>query len=376
MIFKAARENMEHCLSIAKSITSAKPQLSILTNVLLESKEDRVFVTATDLEVGIRSSFEAVVEEPGSTTINAAKLFGAVMQFPQEEILVEIDSKNEFKIRSSDQKIKAQFTLKGLGCESYPKFPMLPDDLPRFSIAQGTLREMIKKTLFAISTEVSRQYLNGVFFETEKKIFRLVATDGRRLAKIEKTCDYSDEKEMGMIVPQKVLTELSHTLGNEGLVEIAFSENQIFFSFNNIVYASNIIDGHFPNYNQVIPKSQDKKLTTRRETFINILNRSTLLADERQNNQIRFDFQSGYAVVSVHNTDAGSYSDELAIEYAGENIEIAFNIKFLRDFFKELICEDISMEMGTPVSPVIMRPADDENYLYVVMPMKINSESL
>lgn len=375
MIFKAARENMEHCLSIAKSITSAKPQLSILTNVLLESEEDRIFVTATDLEVGIRSSFEAIVEEAGSATINAAKLFGAVMQFPQqEEVVVEIDAKNEFKIKSSHPKTKAQFTLKGLGCESYPKFPMLSDDLPRFSVVQGVLREMIKKTLFAISTEAARQYINGVFFESQEKIFRLVATDGRRLAKIERPCDYSNEKAMGMIIPQKVLTELSHTLGNEGMVEIAFSENQIFFSFNNIIYASNVIDGHFPNYNQVIPKNQDKSLTIEREAFTSALNKSALLTDERQNNQVRFDFQPGHAVVSVHNADAGSYRDELPVEYTGEVIEIAFNIKFLRDYLKELICENIKMEIGTSVSPVIMRSDDDKDYLYVVMPMKVNSD--
>jgi len=373
MIFRASREQMERCFSLAKSVTSAKPQMSILTNLLLESDKDRVIVTATDLEVGICSFFNAVVEEQGTTTINASKLLGVVMQLPPEEIQIDIDQNNDFKIRSLNTKTKAKFTLKGIGRESFPQFPQSGPELPRFTIAQGVLKEMIKKTLFAISTEATRQYLNGVYFESDEGILRLVSSDGRRLALIERPCDFPEGIELRMIVPQKILAELAHTLESEGTVEIAFSENQIFFSFNNIIYVSNVIDGNFPNWNQVVPKKQNSSLRIERELFMNTLNRSSLLTDDGQNNQVRFNFTPNSAVVSVNNADAGSYHDEIQIEYDGEPIEIAFNVNFLKDYLKEVASEHIQVEMNTPLSPVSMRLDNDASYVYVVMPMKVNN---
>ena len=376
MIFKASYEKMERCLSIAKSITSTKQQMSILTNILLESEKDRIIVTATDLEVGIRSSFEAIIDEQGSTTINGSKLLSVILQFPREDIQVEVDQNNDFKIRSHNSKIKAQFTLRGLSRESFPEFPIPSDDLPSFTLPQAVLKEMIKKTLFAISTETSRQYLNGVYFESVysesgEGILRLVSTDGRRLALIDRPCTFTEGTSIGKIVPQKVLTELAHTLNNEGVVTIAFSHNQIFFSFDTIVYTSNTIDGNFPNYNQVIPKKQEKVLRVGRESFINALNMSSLLTDEKQNNQVRFAFAPDHAVVSVTNLDAGSYHDEIHVEYEGEPIEIAFNIKYLKDYLKEVISETVKIEMNTPLSPVTMHIDDDKSYIYVIMPMRV-----
>jgi DNA polymerase-3 subunit beta len=373
MIFRANREKMELCLSRAKSIVSSKPQMSVLTNILLETEKDRVVITATDLEVGIRVSFEAAVDEGGSATINGTKLLGAIAQLPHEEVLIEIDQKNEFTIRSTNKKIKAKFVLKGMSKESYPPFPTLGPELPRFTIAQGVLKEMIKKTLFAVSTETSRQYLNGVYFDIEGEFLRLVSTDGRRLALIDRPAAFASGSSLGIIVPQKVLTELAHTLDTEGELEIAFSENQIFFSFGAATYASNLIDGNFPNYDQVIPKKQEKILYIERETFNDTLNRSSLLTDEKQNNQIHFNFSPERAVVSVNNADAGSYDDEIAIEYAGEPIDIAFNIKYLKEYLKETLSDKIRIEMNTPLSPVSLHIDSDEKYLYVVMPMKVSN---
>jgi DNA polymerase-3 subunit beta len=373
MVFRAPREKMERCIAIAKSIIASKPQMPVLANVLLETENNRIIVTATDLEVGIRTSFEASVDEQGSITINGSKFLGVILQLPHEEINVEVDPNNDFKVRSLNSLVKAKFTLKGVPRENYPSLPVLEPSLSRFSIAQGILKEMIKKTIFAISTETSRQYLNGVFFESLDGKLRLVSTDGRRLALVDRDCEITSALAMRLIVPQKVLYELSHTLDDEGLVDIAFSDNQIFFSFGDSTYVSNLIDGTFPNYNQVIPKKQEKLLRIGKDMFTNALNRSSLLTDERQNNQVRFDFSSNHAVVSVNNADTGSYRDELPVEYTGEPLEIAFNIKFLKDYLKEVASEEVVLEMNTPLSPVSIRMASDTEYIYVVMPMKVNA---
>jgi len=373
MVFKAPREKMERCIAIAKSIIASKPQMPVLTNVLLESEKDRIIVTATDLEVGIRTSFEAVIEEQGSITINGSKFLGVILQLPHEDIQVEIDPNNDFKVKSLNSLVKAKFTLKGVPRENYPSLPVMEQSFTRFSIGQGVLKEMIKKTLFAISTETSRQYLNGVFFESIDGKLRLVSTDGRRLALVDRPCDISSSTGMRLIVPQKVLSELSHTLDDEGSVDIIFSDNQIFFSFGDVTYVSNLIDGTFPNYNQVIPKKQEKMLRIGKDMFSNALNRSSLLTDERQNNQVRFDFSSNHAVVSVSNADTGSYRDELPVEYSGDPLEIAFNIKFLKDYLKEVMSDVIQLEMNTPLSPVTIKVESDAEYIYVVMPMKVNA---
>ena len=375
MIFRAQREKMERCLAMAKSITSAKPQLSILTNVLLESKDDRIIVMASDLEVGLYSSFPATIEQEGSTTINVSKLLGAIAQLPNEEIHAEVNQNNDFKIRSANTKIRAQYILKGLGRENFPPFPNIDPAYPRFEMAQSTLKEMIKKTIFSISTEASRQNLNGVFFETQPDtaMLRLTATDGRRLARIERPGIFPTPVEMRMIVPQKVLTELTHSLADEGLVTITFSDSQVFFMFNDLIYASNVIASEFPNCNQVIPKKQDKSLKVEREAFTSALNRSSLLTDEKQNNQVRFLFSPEHAVISVNNADAGSYRDEINIEYEGEEIEIAFNVKYLKDYLKELTADTLKIELSTSLSPATLLVEDDGNYISVIMPMKLNA---
>ena len=372
MVFRAPREKMERCIAIAKSIISSKPQMPVLTNVLLETERDRIIVTATDLEVGIRTSFDAVIEEEGSITINGTKFLGIIMQLPHEEIQVEIDPNNDFKVRSLNSLVKAKFTLKGIPRENYPSLPTAGPESKKFTIGQGVLKEMIRKTIFAISTETSRQYLNGVFFENYQNMLRLVSTDGRRLALIDRPCEFPQDLGMHLIVPQKVLAELSHTLDDEGTVEISFTDNQIFFSFGNVTYVSNLIDGTFPNYNQVIPKKQEKMLRIGRDMFANALNRSSLLTDDRQNNQVRFDFAANHAVVSVNNADAGSYRDELPVEYSGEPIEIAFNLKFLKDYLKDVPSESVQVEMNTPLSPVSLKVDQDPEYIYIVMPMKVN----
>lgn len=370
MIFTAPKEKLERFISIAQSIVSSKPQINILTNILLETEGDSVKVLSTDLNVGIRTAFEASVERPGAITVSGSKFLGIIRELPSGNIRFEVTDSNDIKIQSDNTQLKARFTLKGIPKESYPPMPSPEDSNKRFSMPQTVLRDMIKKTIFSISYENSREYLRGIYFESEGDRLRLVSTDGRRLSFIERQIDLPGDLNLNLIVPQKVLTELVKYLSDEGEIDIFFSENKIFFSFNNVLFESNLIDGSFPNYNQVIPKKQEKTARLSRSVFLNALKRSLQLVEDKFN-QLRMDFSEGHVVLSINNSDQGSYREDLAIDYHGENIEIAFNHKFLLEYVKEIQSEDIIIEMTTPLSPVSFLIDEDAKYTYIVMPMKV-----
>jgi len=371
MIFRAPKEKIEKCIAITESIIPGKPQMQILTNIVLETEGDKINVTSTDLEVIIRTSFEASIEKEGSITLNGSKFLGIVRQLPEEDIYFEVDTdNNEIRIRSDNSSIKAKFTLKGIPKENFPPISTNIPEKSFFTFPQQTLKQMIKKTIFSISSEESRRYLNGVFFERKKDILKLISTDGRRLAYIERKVSIDKDFELASIVPHKVLNEIVKYLNEEGMIDIRFTENQVSFDFNNMIFISSLIDGNFPNYNQVIPKKQEKYATINSKSFLEALNRSSLYIEEKFS-QIKLDFYENHLVMSINNSDLGSFREELAIEYNAESIEIAFNHKYMKDFFKELSTESFKIEMNTPISPVSVKSTDDEDYLYIVMPMKV-----
>lgn len=370
MVFRASKEKIERCISIAGSIISNKPQMHILTNILLETENDTINVTSSDLEVTIRTSFKASVDKEGSITVNGAKFLGIIKSFPSEsDIHFEVTDNNEIKIKSSSSGVKAKYTLRGMPKESYPSAPTTLSDGSSFLLPQFDLKHMIRKTIFSSSQEDSRRYLNGVYFETEGTTMRLVSTDGRRLALIEREQNIDPNIGMQCIVPQKVLNEVSKYLEEDGAVEVSFKENQIYFGFNGIHFLSTLIDGTFPNYNQVIPKTQEKFATIDRKLFVESISRSSLLVEDKYN-QLKLDFSENHVVLSINNADVGSFRDELSIQYEGEPIELAFNHKYLRDYFKEVSSEFIVMEMNTPLSAVSVKAQGEDNYIYIVMPMK------
>jgi len=370
MLFKASKEKIERYISIATSIISNKPQMHILTNIVLETENDGINVTSSDLEMTTRTSFPAAIEREGSITVNGAKFLSIIKSFPSEsDIQFELTDNNEIRIKSSSSGVKAKYTLRGMPKESYPSAPTTLIDSCSFLLPQFDLKQMIRKTIFSSSHEDSRRYLNGVYFETEGTSIRLVSSDGRRLALIERELNIDPDLRMKCIVPQKILHEVSKYLEQDGVVEVCFKENQIYFGFNGIHFLSTLIDGTFPNYNQVIPKTQEKFAIIDRKMFVESITRSSLLVEDNYNT-LKLDFFENHVVLSINNADIGSFRDELSIQYDGEPIELAFNHKYLQDYFKEISSEFIIFEMNTPFSAVSIKAQGEDNYIYIVMPMK------
>ncbi len=371
MKFTAPKDKMVKSISIAESIIPSRPQMQILKNILLETNGNKVNATSADLEVGIKNKFDANIENEGSITVNGSKFLGIIRELPDADIFFEVEENNNISIKSTNTSVKANFTLKGIQKEDFPAPHDVDIDKPHFSIPQKDIKEMIRKTIFSISLETSRHYLNGIFFETNGNNLKLVSTDGRRLAYIEKDFETKFDQEVRAIVPQKVLNELVRHLEDEGLVDIVFTQNKVFFSFNDINIVSSLIDGNFPDYNQVIPKNQEKFAKVNTQILAQCLNRSSLYVEDKFNH-IKVDFSKNHIVISINNADIGTFREELSVEYDGDPIEIALNHKYLKEYLKDVQSSEILIEMNTPLSPVTIKNENDENYIYVVMPMKVS----
>src|SRR2546425_8880965 len=248
MKFSATKEKLLEGLQQVQNVVSTRTTLPILSNVLLQASDGAVHLTTTDLDVGVRGSFEAEVEKEGATTLPARRLFNIVRELPSSEIQVDVDGKNAASIRSG----QSFFRILGLPEEEFPPFPKF-EDAKTFTIPQKDLKESLKKTSYAISTDETRYVLNGILCSFKDNKLTLVATDGRRLALVDIELEFPRSQEVDIIVPTKAVGELQRLLGEEGEVKMTVGENQVAFEVDETLLVSKLIEGNYPNYRQVIP---------------------------------------------------------------------------------------------------------------------------
>ena len=248
MKFSATKEKLLEGLQQVQNVVSTRTTLPILSNVLLQAKEGAVHLTTTDLDVGVRGSFEANVDKTGATTLPARRLFTIIRELPSSEISVEVDGKNAASIRSG----QSFFKILGLPEEEFPPLPKF-ENAKVVTMRQKDLHDGLRKTAYAISTDETRYVLNGVLFSFKENKLTLVATDGRRLAMLDIELEFPRSHEADIIVPTKAVTELQRLLKDDGEVKISVGSGQIAFDLNNTLLVSKLIEGNYPNYKQVIP---------------------------------------------------------------------------------------------------------------------------
>src|SRR5438105_7472029 len=278
MKFSATKEKLLEGLQQVQNVVSTRTTLPILSNVLLQAKGSEVHLTTTDLDVGVRGSFEAKVEKPGATTLPARRLFTIIRELPSSEVSIEVNGKNAASIRSG----QSFFKILGLPEEEFPPLPKF-ENAKNVTISQKALRDGLRKTSYAISTDETRYVLNGLLFSFKDNKLTLVATDGRRLAMVDIELEIPRSQETDIIVPTKAVTELQRLLTDEGDVKVSVSSGQIAFDLNKTLLVSKLIEGNYPNYKQVIPGEAKERVTLERETFLNSLRRVSLLASEKSN---------------------------------------------------------------------------------------------
>jgi DNA polymerase-3 subunit beta len=368
------KADLQRGLARLQAIVEKRSSMPILANVLVTAsgKGDagKLELAATDLEVGIRGAQPAKVQKPGVLTISARKLYDIVRELPDEPISLEATSNAYLDLRCG----RSRFTLAGTDAEEYPSLPdFAPGRMVRLQAA--VLSQMIEGTMYAASQDETRYNLNGVYFEVlpETGRIRMVATDGHRLALVERTAG-SDVSGLasGVIVPRKGLAELKRLVDEEDAdeVEIGFEGNSGLVRKGDVTLVMRLIEGEFPNYKQVIPKQSEHHLTVSAEALVRALRRVALLSAEHSR-AVKVELAEGKLLLSSKTPDLGEAQEELDVDYAGPSVGIGFNARYLLDCLGALGAKEIRLGLRDGGSPVEVRPTDDLESVAVVMPMRL-----
>ena len=358
MKFSATKEKLLEGLQQVQNVVSTRTTLPILSNVLLQAKGSEVHLTTTDLDVGVRGAFEASVEKEGATTLPARRLFTIIRELPSSEVSIEVDGKNAASIRSG----QSFFKILGLPEEEFPPLPKF-ENAKNVTIPQKALRDGLRKTSYAISTDETRYVLNGL-------LFSLVATDGRRLAMVDIELEFPKSHEADIIVPTKAVTELGRLLTEDGEVKVSVGSGQIAFELNNTLLVSKLIEGNYPNYKQVIPTETKERVTLERETFLNSLRRVSLLASDKSNS-IKLNFSKNNIDITANTPEVGEAKESLPVAYKGRDFSIAFNPEFFMAPLRALTEDEVFLDLIDEMSPGVLKIQTP--FLYVLMPMRISS---
>ncbi|OGR53716.1 MAG: DNA polymerase III subunit beta [Elusimicrobia bacterium RIFCSPLOWO2_02_FULL_39_32] len=375
------KADLLEAIQIVQSSISNKTTLPILSNFLLQTgsssqKPGTVLrLEATDLEMGIRTTVKAEILKEGRITVPAKK-FGELVREMPEGKEIELISNDGKRIELKCGKVKA--TLVSLPPEDFPLIPQFPEK-QSFKIKKSIFQEMIKKTYFAVSTDETRYVLNGIFFIVQSGELKMVATDGRRLAFISKN-SVEQTLNANVIIPSKATNELLRLLSHqssdqeEDAIHIAPYENQVSFKWvkdgEEIVLVSRVIDGTFPNYDQVIPKNKEIELKVKTSEIFSAIKRAALFAQDRSGS-VKLSLKKGVLKISANAQNVGEEEEELDIAYNGNDFDIAFNPAFLLDVLKNSDSPEIHFEFTSSLNPGLIRPEPGGSYLCVIMPMRL-----
>jgi DNA polymerase III subunit beta len=350
-------------LQMVQNIVEARQTLPILANVLLETETETIRVTATDLEVGARVSVPARIAAKGSITISARKLTEIVKELPAAALSLKVADNAAVTLRCGG----VNYRLIGLAPDDFP--PVLPS-LPKtwLTLDARTLREMLTQTSFAISHDESRHALNGILFALQGKEVRLVATDGHRLALATRSLPFAAG--VTGIVPRKAVTEIMRVLGAGEEVQIAITDNQFVMQMPNFVMTARLIEGQFPNYEAVIPKAHPGRLLLPRGALIAALRRVSVVAEER-NKPVKFVLAPAALKLAASSQESGEAEETLDVDYAGEELTIGFNSRYVLDALAPIEKDQIVFEFKDALSPGVIKSVEEEGYCCVIMPMRI-----
>ena len=360
------------CLGHVQSVVERRNTIPILSNAKIEAREGVLSLNATDMDLEIVEKVATDVAQAGATTAPAHTLYDIVRKLPEgsEVELESADGEGQLMLRSG----RSRFTLSCLPIEDFPV--MSEGELAHaFTLAAGDLRGIVDRTRFAISTEETRYYLNGIYLHAAKRdgvdVLRAVATDGHRLASVEVPLPVGAAGMPGVIVPRKTVVEVRKLIEETAdEVAIALSETKIRFSIDDGVLTSKLIDGTFPDYERVIPADNDKVLEVDRRSFADAVDRVSAISTEKSRS-VKLALSGGNLVLSASSPENGSATEELEVGYDSEAMEIGFNARYLLDITQQIEGDSAQFVMADAASPTIVREVGDASALYVLMPMRV-----
>lgn len=372
MQFAIEKDVFMRGLARVQGIVEKRTTLPVLSNVLLEAGDGEILVTATDLEVGMRSSYPAEVQTRGRITVSAKKLYEIVKELPDGEVTFRSRDNAWMEIRSG----KAVFNIVGLAADEFPSFPQ-PQRESFLQVTGNELREMIEKTFFSVSTDESKYNLNGIYLkhvvEDGRNLLRMVATDGHRLAMIQRPLseEPGEALQRGVILPRKGIIELRKMAEDGGeTLRLGFMDNSAVLQKETTTVVMRLVDGEFPDYNRVIPKGESFTATIATDAFLHALRRIAILSSEKSRG-IKLALKEGQIEISSSNPELGEAREDVEIDYAGPEIVIGFNARYLIDILHAQSETAVQLLLRDHLSPGMVRPVKDGDFLAVVMPMRL-----
>lgn len=359
-------------VSQAQSVVERRNTIPILANVLIEAEGDSVHFRATDLDIEVVDKAPAMVERAGSTTVSAVTLHEIVRKLPDGALVTLQDDGTAGRL--TVEAGRSNFSLATLPKEDFPVMASSEYEC-NFSAKAPVLRRLFDKSKFAISTEETRYYLNGVYMHIAERsdgnVLRCVATDGHRLARIDADMPEGAATMPGVIVPRKTVGELRKLLDDDDMtIAVSVSETKVRFAAPNITLTSKVIDGSFPDYTRVIPQGNTKKLEVDAAEFAQAVDRVATVSSERSR-AVKLTLDEDRLVLSVNAPDSGAAQEELAVAYSDERLEIGFNAKYLLEIANQVDRENAVFMFNSSGDPTLMREGNDTSAVYVVMPMRV-----
>ena len=359
-------------VSQAQSVVERRNTIPILANVLIEAEDAQVSFRATDLDVEVVDHAPAMVERAGATTVSAVLLHEIVRKLPDGAMVELVDDSRSGRLQVTAG--RSSFALATLPKEDFPVMAS-SEYAANFSAPAKALRRLFDKSKFAISTEETRYYLNGVYLHVSEseggRVLRCVATDGHRLARVDASLPSGAEAMPGVIVPRKTVGELRKLLEDDDMqIAVSVSETKIRFATPDITLTSKVIDGTFPDYTRVIPSGNTKRLEVDAGDFAKAVDRVATVSSERSR-AVKLVLEDDKLVLSVNAPDAGAAEEELIVAYADERLEIGFNAKYLLEIASQVDRENAVFLFNSSGDPTLMREGNDTSAVYVVMPMRV-----
>ena len=374
MKFKINRDHFSNGLQQVLNVVGSKATMPILSNVLIEAEGDHLSLTTTNLDLGIRCRIKATVGEVGAITLPVRKLATIIRELPNLDVQIESSSNHQVKITSGG----SIFRIMGIGKEEFPPLPEFSDE-KAFQLEQAQLSAMLKSVSYAQSGDETRYILNGVYFSFQEGKLTLVATDGRRLALIAKELEFPADQGGNLILPAKTVAELLRLLDKGEKLKIAFNERRVAFQIytdddesgfvGDTFLVSKVVEGNYPNYQQVIPKETHQRIKVERELLLQCVHRAALVTSEKSNS-VKIKASNNLLEITASSPDFGEAHESLAVSYSGPDLQVAFNPQFVMDPLKALAKDEVFFEVKDEVSPGVFKTL--ENFLCVIMPVRLN----
>ena len=364
MKFSILRSKFIEALKPVQNIVASKGSLPVLQNVMIDARGGDIKLTTTDLDISIRSTVPCEVTEEGASTLPVKLLFNLISKAPEGKVEVEIDGSEQAVIRAGS----ASYKLNGKPESDFPK-PGVEDNSYDYTMPRQTLQEMLRKTAYAASQDDTRRTLKGVLMSFKDSKLTMVATDGRRLALVEREMEFPKTSERDIVLPSKAVQELQRLLSGEGDVKINVQNTRVSFNLGLVQIYSKLMDDAYPNYRQVIPTECNHTITVDRQLLLDALERASVMTmDEAHSTKLIFD--ANRLTVTSAASEIGEAKDEVPIKYAGETIEIMFNPSYVMDPLKAIDDDEITINMNNGHSPTVIKCSIP--FLYVLMPLRIN----